>query len=77
MQTVASHDYTPDTPQRRARPTVKVLVSTKADVEPQRIESGRGRGLVEELGMLFAETSALTGQGVEVAFTTAAQELAT
>jgi GTPase SAR1 family protein len=50
-----------------------VLCGNKADLESDRVvSSDEGRGLAEEYGVQFFETSALTGANVETMFTSLA-----
>ena len=47
-----------------------VLVGNKCDKENEReVQYNEGESLAKEVGMMFYETSALTGQGIETVFT--------
>lgn len=58
---------------RAASPPVTVLVGNKADLEGDRVVTAEeGAALAADNGMLFAETSAKTAEGVGAVFETAA-----
>ena len=54
----------------------KILVGNKLDLAANRqVKLEEGKELAEKHGMLFFETSAKSGTGIESAFMTAAQEI--
>lgn len=58
---------------RTSSPPVTVLVGNKADLEGDRVVTAEeGAALAADNGMLFAETSAKTAEGVGAVFETAA-----
>lgn len=63
--------------QAHAKPDViKVLVATKIDLLSDRVIYTReGQKLAEDIGILYFETSAVTGANIELCFTAAAQQI--
>lgn len=55
--------------QSSQRPTKMVLVGNKCDLKKERqVDTAQGKALADELGVDFFETSARTGEGVELCF---------
>lgn len=55
----------------------KMLIGNKTDRPDRQVTRAEGQALADELGMPFAETSAKTADGVDIAFATMAEQLLT